>query len=245
MSTDTVTPEELERFTTDNRREILFYLRQLIHDGERISVIFDEGRETLLTVLLDVDEDAGLLYFDWGGSEASNRKLLASHNAIFVCTPHGVRNQFSVPAVHAARYQGRPAFVCEIPERYTRLQRREFFRLILPISRRSQVSLRLSDGRELRLAVTDLSVGGIALEQAGGLPPGLTLGEIWRDVRLELKGFGQLRVDLELRNQTLIQRGDKVFGRLGCRFLNPSHALERELQRFITEVQREERAKLG
>lgn len=244
MTVDTVNAEELERFTTDNRREILFYLRQLVHDGERISVIFEEGKETFLTVLLDLDEDAGLLYFDWGGSEATNRKLLAAHHVIFVCAPHGVRNQFSTPAVHATTYQGRPAFVTEIPRQYTRLQRREFFRLVLPISRRTTVTLAIQE-REWPFTVVDISVGGVALEKPGTLPADLALATIWSDVHLELKGVGHLRVDLELRNQALIERGGKSFTRLGCRFLNPSHALERELQRFITDVQREERAKLG
>ncbi|MCX7897959.1 MAG: flagellar brake protein [Rhodocyclaceae bacterium] len=245
MSQDTVTAEELEHFTTDNRREIIFYLHQLIHDGERVSVIFDEGRESLLTILLALDEEAGLLYFDWGGSETTRRKLLASHHVIFVCAPHGVRNQFVTHAVHTATHQGRPAYVTEIPERYTRLQRREFFRLVLPISRRPEIVLKLKDGQEARFSVTDISIGGLALERPGDLPPDLVPGDVWPNVRLDLRGVGTLTVTLELRNQALVERGGKHFSRLGFRFLNLPHALERDLQRFITEVQREERARLA
>lgn len=55
MTTHTITTEELEKFTTNNRREILFYLHQLINDVERVSVIFKDGKETVLTVLLDIN----------------------------------------------------------------------------------------------------------------------------------------------------------------------------------------------
>ena len=39
MSQQTISAEELEKFTTQHRREILFYIHQLINDGERVSVV--------------------------------------------------------------------------------------------------------------------------------------------------------------------------------------------------------------
>ncbi len=244
MSNQTITADEVERFTTNNRREIIFYLNQLIGDGERVSVIFNSGNDTLLTVLLHVDEENDTLVFDWGSSEETNRRLLRSDRNLFLCAPHGVRNQFATGAVREITYRGRPAFATQIPRSYTRLQRREFFRLVLPITRRPLCHIPREGSEPIALSVVDISIGGIALEIPGSQPP-FEIGEILKGARIDLKGVGPLTVDLEVRNRNVIQRGDKSFGRVGCNFLNLSRGMEGQLQRFITEVQREARARMG
>lgn len=244
MSNQSITTEDLEKFTTNNRREILFYINQLINDGERVSVIFDEGRETVLTVLLHIDDAENMLIFDWGGSEISNRKLMQSERNHFVCAPHGVRNQFSTGLVYETTHKGHRAFATRLPEHYTRLQRREFFRLILPLTRRPVCSITLADGRPLELSVVDISIGGIAAELPGGGLP-FAIGDTIKGARIELKGIGIINVDLEVRNRGEVQRGGKTNGRVGCNFINLSRGMEGQLQRFITDVQREERARMG
>ena len=244
MTQQTISADELEKFTTTNRREILFYLRQLINDGERVSVIFNEGHETVLTVLLDVDEDDSTLIFDWGGSETANQKLMQSDRAYFICAPHGVKNQFHTHRVHPSQYKGRQAFAAPLPDSYTRLQRREFFRLVLPMTRRLPCFIRLADGKSIQLSVVDISIGGIAVELPEGSPE-FEIKQLVPRARIELKGVGNLDVDLEVRNIVEIQRVGKTTRRLGCQFAKVSNALENHLQRFITDVQREERARLG
>lgn len=244
MSTQTITAEELERFTTNNRREIVFYLNQLINDGERVSVIFDEGRETILTVLLDIDEAEDMLIFDWGGSEESNRRLLNSPQNYFVCAPHGVKNQFTAGAVRETTFRKRRAFATHLPKSYTRLQRREFFRLVLPLTRRPTCVIPGTNGKSLQLSVTDISIGGIAAELPGTDIP-FEIGQVLPRARIDLKGIGTLEVDLEVRNRGEVHRGGKTANRIGCSFAHLSRGMESQLQRFITEVQREERARLG
>lgn len=244
MTAQAITADELEKFTTNNRREILFYLHQLINDGERVSVVFDGGNETVLTLLLDIDETENTLIFDWGGSETSNRKLLQSDRSFFVCAPHGVKNQFSAGIVREATYQKRRAFSTHLPDHYTRLQRREFFRLILPITRRPHCLISQEGKPALDLSVVDISVGGIAAEfPGGGLE--IELGQTLSKARIDLKTIGTMEVDLKVCNRAEIQRGGKPVSRIGCSFVKLSHAMENQLQRFITDVQREERARLG
>jgi c-di-GMP-binding flagellar brake protein YcgR len=244
MTDQTITPEEYEKFTSTNRREILFYLHQLINDGERISIVFNEGQDALLSLLLDVNEENNQLIFDWGGSEETNRKLLHSERNFFVCAPHGVANKFMTGKVSQITHKKRPAFVTHIPSQYTRLQRREFFRLVLPLTRRPTCTLTMADGVTMQLSIIDISIGGIAAELPGG-KLSFDIGRTLPRARIDLKGVGMLDIDLEVRNSSEIQRGGKVSGRIGCRFVKLSHAMENQLQRFITDVQREERARLG
>ena len=64
--------ENLDDFSFTQRRDIVYHLRQLVEDGHQVSISFNEGRETILSILLDVNEENGLLIFDWGSSEAVN-----------------------------------------------------------------------------------------------------------------------------------------------------------------------------
>lgn len=245
MTVQSIPAEELEKYSTNHRREILFYLHQLIKDGERVSVVFNEGKDMLLTVLLAVDEDHDRLIFDWGGSEETNQKLLKSERNFFVCAPHGVRNQFMTGAVQETVFQGRRAFITQLPQRYTRLQRREFFRLVLPITRRPTCTLPAPEGQTpLQLPVIDISIGGLAMEMPDSHPP-FEVGQQLADARLEFPGKLRLTVTLEVRNVGPIERINKVFWHIGCRFVGLSPRDEHLLQHFITEVQREERARLG
>lgn len=244
MSTQTISPDELEKFTTNNRREIVFYLQQLINDGERISVVFNEGSETVLTVLLDVRDEDNTVIFDWGGSETANRKLLQAERSFFVCAPSGVKNQFMSSGVRETTYKGRPAFATRIPDSYTRLQRREYFRLVLPMTRRPPLTLRNEAGAAQVLPVVDISIGGIGAE----VPDPKSVferGQVLQRAKIEMKGIGTIETDLTVRNIIETQRGGKPFRRIGCQFVKLSNAMENQLQRFITDVQREERARLG
>src|SRR5262245_22875698 len=128
--------ESVESFTITFRREIIFYLRQLINDGDPVSIMFNEGQDTILTVLLAVDEEKGQLYFDWGSSEEVNRRFLKSERNYFVAMPQGVRNQFTTGLPREISYRGRPGFAVALPDRYVRMQRREFFRLVMPMTQR-------------------------------------------------------------------------------------------------------------
>lgn len=237
--------QNLESFEITTKREIIFYLRQLINDGDRVSLMFGESQETMLTVLIDLDEDDGELLFDWGASESVNQKLLSSKRTFFVASPGGVRNQFITSSIRKASYKGRPAFVTDIPTRYVRMQRREFFRMTLPFTRRPPCVFQWGEPTKAwNMTVVDIGLGGVALEvETQSLPFELT--QVITKASIDLKTHGKLEVDLEVRFHGQLQRGIKNIGRLGCRFVKLSNAQQNVLQRFVTEVQREERAARG
>ena len=74
--TNIYSEEDYERCTLSGRREILFQLRSLIKHKQRLFISFDEGRQSFLTVLIDLSEENNSLYFDIGGSEEINRAIV-------------------------------------------------------------------------------------------------------------------------------------------------------------------------
>jgi c-di-GMP-binding flagellar brake protein YcgR len=234
--------ENIDAFAIVVRREIVFYLRQLINDAERMTVMFDAGRETLLTMPLDIDEDADLLIFDWGGSESVNRRLLASQRSFFVATPLGIRHQFAATQIWERAHNRQPAFATRIPERLVRLQRREFFRLPLPPRQRRPCTLVAGAANTpWEMSIVDIGLGGVALESPIPALP-FEIGQAIPRATLDLGKFGKIEVALEIRYVGSDNRGEDQVGRLGCHFVKLSRIQENELQRFMTLVQREEAA---
>jgi c-di-GMP-binding flagellar brake protein YcgR len=238
--------DNLESFAVTSRREICFYLRQLINDGERVTVSFDEGRDTLLTVLLDVNEETGKLYFDWGGSEMANQRLMKSRRNFFVASPRGVRHQFMIDDVNEGSYRNRPAFVAPLPEKLVRLQRRDFFRMALPMTQRPPCRFSYGEPpKDWAMSVVDIGIGGVALEAATDKLP-FSNGETIKKVSIDLgKAFGVLVIDLEVRFVGAMTRGKNQVGKLGCAFIDLKQSQDNLIQKFITRVQQEERARLG
>jgi c-di-GMP-binding flagellar brake protein YcgR len=238
-----VIEEDLEEYTSKAPREVAYNLRQLIQAGERISVIFADGHESFLTILLDIDEDTGLLYFDWGGAEDTVRKFLQSDRNFFVCNPSGIRNQFMVGKVWEVQFEKRRAFATRLPQRFMRLQRREFFRLSLPFSLRPQCSLQSTQHpKPLLLSIVDIGIGGAGFE----IPQGtldFSAGEILERSGIVLGTSARIDVEFNVRYTGRLTRGGKETARMGCQFVRLNGHQEHELQRFLTHVQRELKAR--
>jgi c-di-GMP-binding flagellar brake protein YcgR len=238
-------PEDTDDFKITFRREIVFYLRQLINDGELVSVTFDGGKESMVSVLLDVDEEADTVTFDWGANEDLNKQLLQSPRTYFIATPQGVRNQFVSTRIWQVSHQNRKAFATAIPTSYVRMQRRDFFRLSLPVTQRRPCYFRAGEAAtQWQMSVIDVGLGGLGLESTQAALP-FERGQTIQRATIDLGKYGKLDVDMVVRFVGSVARGAKEVGRLGCEFVKLKPAQENDLQRFITQVQREERAKLG
>lgn len=235
--------DNLDEFIITFRREIIFYLRQLINDGVQITVVFNHGKDSLLTMLLDVDEESDTLIFDWGGSEETNQKFLQSEKNNFIARPHGIRNQFVTGHARQVIFNGQRAFAVKLPEKYLRLQRREFFRLSLPMTQRPVCIVKSPDGREMKADVVDIGLGGVGLEIPTLLFP-CELGMRFPAV-IEIRDQSTLRLDIQICYVGTVERGNHRAIRLGCHFEKVTAGQENELQKFITQIQREERAKIG
>lgn len=237
--------DQLEDFSITYRREIVFHLRQLIKSGERVIVIYDEGRESLVTVLLHIDEANNRLIFDWGGSETASEKLLASERAFFVATPLGVRNQFATSEFVRTTYESRPAFAAPIPRKFIRLQRRQFFRLALPLMHRPTCRFTVGDrATQWELSVINIGVNGIGLETQGSQLP-FTIGQVLPSAVIDLGKFGRIETDLDVRHYELVTRAAKATVHMGCRFVALSPAHEVAIQKLMIQVQREDPTRHG
>ncbi len=235
------TEKDLERCTMRGTREILFQLRTLIRHGNRLSVIFDEGRQSFLTVLMDISPDESLLYFDVGGSEEINRTFLNGQRCLFVGVVDGIRLQFSGENQSQINEGGETFFAVRIPKSFLRVQRREAFRLQLPALKPYICRLQRGSLEELTLPIYDISTLGIGIQvfQKPKFEVMARLENCW----LDLRESGTFQVLLEVRYISELENPSrKTLWHIGCKFIDLPPAAETMIQRFMGKIEIERRA---
>ena len=142
-------------------------MRSLIRQSERVSVSFDEGRQSFLTVLIDVFEDEGYLTFDIGGSEETNRAFLKAERCVFVGVVEGIRIQFSAHAGTQENNQWRSrSLPSPCPGVFFACSVERPFAFSYPQPSRIYAESAGVLHEEVALPLYDISVGGIGIQVA-------------------------------------------------------------------------------
>lgn len=237
-------PGDYAQFLLHSRSEILSVLRNLLDEVCQITVFFNEGKDMLLTTLVALQGDTVVL--DYGASAEMNRKAQTVEKLFCVASLQKVRVQFLLRGLKQIAYEGRPAFEAKLPADLLRLQRREFFRLTMPITRplRCKIPIEAEGGGEcvIDVNVVDISGGGVAI----AVPEGVSFedGQEFRNCRLELPEVGVVTTTLAVRNQfeITLRSGGQV-RRAGCEFVKLAGPMLTLVQRYIMKVERDRKAR--
>lgn len=238
-------PRDYSQYLLHSPSDIHFSLRSLLDAGARITVYFNEGKDFLLTTLLRVGDDD--LVLDYGGNEEMDRKALVAGKLFCAAQQGHVKIQFILHGFRKITHEGRPAFQADIPDSLLRLQRREFYRLTVPLLRplRCSVPYAKPDGSmaEMEIKVVDISIGGLqVLSPPEGI--GFKQGATFPGCRLELPEVGFVNTTLKVRgifDATL--RSGATVKRAGCEFVNLPGPMMTLVQRYIIKVERERKAR--
>ena len=242
--------DEYSKYLLYSRSEILAVLRSLIQKGAIITVHFDHGNSFLLTSMLALSTDNDGIIIDLGSNDEMNRRALLASNLIFTTIVDKVKVQFRVNKLSPVQHDGRPAFLGSVPETLLRLQRREYFRLSTPIANpiRFSAIAKRPDGSSLPIDVPllDISGGGVGLMVTLDQAPLFHRGDTLNDCKMALPDEGLLVVTLGVRNMfDVTTRSGSRYVRLGCEFIGLPPARLTLVQRYITRVERERKARLN
>lgn len=226
--------ENMEHYMLYGRGEIIQKLRQLGEKNSLITLHFNG--HTMLSTVVDILSDKNLLVLDYGGNEELNQKLLKHNRAILKTDYDGIQAQFFIKGIRKARLQGKPSFACPLPEDVLWVQRRDFYRVRIPLSEVVTCELIHGDNNRTEYPVLDVSTGGIALfdkDDELELEPGNT----FHNCKLVLGEHSTSLINLEVRNHILKNPNNPEEGtRCGCAFLNLTGEFETALQKFINIV---------
>lgn len=233
MSTD------LSQFMISSPTAMAQELNTLIKQQDFLTVTFNQGQDSFVTLLLDVSLEQGTLIFDATSDPRLNQKLTESTKNIFSGSPHGVKTQFTTNSAHLITHEGRLAFSTDLPDSLLRIQYREYFRASASPAMPMFCGITTPKGEKTSLAVEDLSVGGLGLLMHEDEHQ-ISLHEILQECYLDLKDFGMVYFNLEVCAMKPIV--DTTTGmrmvKMGCSFDHLSKQDQIKIQRTIFNLER-------
>jgi len=242
-------PDDYSQYLLYSKSEIVSVLRSLVQKGALITVYFDRGKSFLLTSMIALNPNTRSFILDLGSNEEMNRRALLAQKLILTTVVDKVKIQFSISGLTATQYDGRDAFIGTIPEALLRLQRREYFRLSTPIANpiKLAATIRRADNSALQvnLPLLDISGGGVGLMFATDQAQLLERGEMLKECKLMLPDEGLLVTSLCVRNMfDVTTRNGTRYVRVGCEYVGLTAARLAMVQRYITRMERERKARL-
>ncbi|MDR0528433.1 MAG: flagellar brake protein [Zoogloeaceae bacterium] len=228
--------------------EIAYVLREIMQKGCMVTVYFDNGHSFFLTSILEVSPQG--LILDYSNDETVNQRALQSDRLICLTSVNRIKIQFALSGCSRTQYENRTAFSCLFPETLLRLQRREFFRVNTPVANPIKCDIPIrragASGTILQIPLIDISVGGMGLmattEQADFLESGI----IVEDCLLAIPEEAQITMALKVRDAFEIStRSGSKYIRVGCEYHNLKPNSLNIIQRYITRLERERKARIS
>lgn len=239
--------ELLARYTLHSRTEILFQLRAIQKRKLLVNLDLNDSRQIVVTSVLAVNESHNTLILDAAPGDALNHDLMSGKGAEFVAQVDGVSISFATGPVTLCQYEKLPALRIALPKSLVRLQRREHFRVAMPIAHPVKCivpSPSADDSDPISTHIVDIGCGGVALADTSGRL-GTETGRILTGCKLLLPDADAIFTTLEVRNSAQIRLHNGAFQtRLGCKFIDLPNDMAARLQRFVMDIERARRNSL-
>lgn len=227
--------------------EILFLLSAIQKRNLLVNLDIPGSRQIVVTSIIAVNKSDNTLILDSARGDALNHELMSGKGAEFITQLDGVSITFSTGPVSLCEHEKMPALRMPIPQSLIRLQRREHFRVPLPITRPIKCivpSTSEDDPEPITAHIMDIGCGGVAIVESGGRLD-TKPGKILPACRLLLPDANVVITSLEVRNSAQIRLLNGTFQtRLGCKFIDLPNDMAAMLQRFVMNIERVRRDSL-
>ncbi|MCS3470376.1 c-di-GMP-binding flagellar brake protein YcgR [Pseudomonas sp. JUb42] len=220
--------------------EIAANLRQLLESHDPLIITFHERSQRFQSYVIEVDRDTNVLALDEMIPRDGERYLAAGEPFKVEGFHDGVRiawecsEQMEIVDSDSQRfYRG------TLPEEIVYHQRRNAFRAALKLAQLVSIQM---DGDKLKKPLPgkllDISATGAKLRFDGDLSESMQLGQVYERFLAKLP-FGNMTAPVELRYLHFEERFNTTFA--GVRFHNMSGLVQRQVERFVYQLQREAR----
>jgi c-di-GMP-binding flagellar brake protein YcgR len=240
--------DDEEKFKVYSRLEICSVLGALQKAGSLVTAYFGSNNDFILTCIVRVDADENEVVLDCGADAAANLRALKASGITFVAAHEHIKIQFSADSLRKLRVDQRDAFGIPLPSALLRLQRREYFRIVIPLSQPLKCAIPpQADAVNApeKATVADISCGGVALV-GFSTPAGVESGMCLHGCQIQLPDAGVVTADLLIKStfDVTLKNGSKHL-HAGCEFINMPERARSNIQRYINAVERERKKRTG
>lgn len=204
-----------------------------------------DSHPIILSTILAIDPQNGLLVLDYGINETFNQMAL-KHGKLRCITSHNrIRIEFDCNNLQHIHHEGRNAFSTDIPGTIKRVQRRDFYRIATPLANSAVCVISLPQRNEETpyiLNLLDISCGGMALVDQPGAEMRLKSGMLLDHCLVNLPALGTIEATIRVVhvNTTIFSNGD-VCPRVSCEFTELTEKSRTLIQRYITKLEQQAR----
>lgn len=231
-------------YLVNHRSQVICHLNLLVKQKCLLSLNFNEGK-TFITTLLAVEPQNDLVLFDGGHTDSLNHQLLAAAGVEFNTSVSGIKVRFRGEDIKKIDHGGETVFSMPIPKSILWMQRRQFYRVKLPLFKSNFLKLIVDDKFIANLALYDISISGFAVvNECDGLFDLFERHRIVKGCRLILENF--LDAEIEFEIITVLPLNPNISGsaqKIGCKFIALKPAIESAIQRYMQRQERKEIAK--
>lgn len=231
---------EESEFIIHSNKEIQSVIRGIARIKSLAALYYADENDFILTTILGVDEQN--IWLDVSHSETDNLRILPSHKIIFISSYRQVKVQFVAPRIENIDFKNKKAFCLPMPNSLLYLQRRDYFRLLVPAKQPLTCVISIKSGAPVLKncpTILDISGGGVALEckeHDTEFQPGKT----YSVCNIELPNIGMLTATILVKNIFIItMQNGEVKKRAGCEFIHLNGTMAIMLQRYLTHLQSE------
>ncbi len=235
-------------FRVDSDLEIRSVLRSVQRHAVLVRM-YSHGQpsQSILTTILDLDEERKRVVVDCAPDSELNTRLLKASTIEFDTQIDQISIHFSAEALQEDVHDDLPAFSFPYPQSLRRIQRREYYRVEIPVGEPVSCMIPIVEPGKPPLRVTaklkDISAGGVALIDVDNQLPHES-GSTFREARLALPEVGEALVNLQvLRVHTVDLPSSKKIVELGCKFVNLPNSTTLQIQSYIGRLERRLNAK--
>ncbi|POA28624.1 MULTISPECIES: flagellar brake protein [unclassified Pseudomonas] len=220
--------------------EITGNLRMLQESHDPLIITFHERSQRFQSYLIDIDRDSNMIALDEMIPRDGERFLLAGEAFRVEGFHEGVRIAWeSNGTLTIDESNGGRCYRGTLPDEVVYHQRRNAFRAALKLAQLVNIEL---GGEKLKTPISgkllDISATGCKLRFDGDITSGLQLGQVYERFIAALP-FGSMTAPVELRYLHHEEKIDTTFA--GVRFHNMSGLVQRQVERFVYQLQREAR----
>ena len=238
----TTADDEFSEYDLVQSVQIPDILREMRKQDWLVTLFFNHGMDSLLTSVLDFSPDNKTMIFRQSSDAEANRRLFHADKIHCVSSNKMVKICFTLNSVKSLTHKDHDVFITAIPDVMFRLQRREYHRLTVPLSKPLRVNIPLpqKEGptKTIQVVLFDISCGGVCFIGAN-IENDITVGNKILGVNLDLPNVGLVKFDIYVRSiHDMTAPGGKILRRFGCEFINLPGAMFNLIQHYIASAER-------